>query len=77
MTTKHSWYTPQKYQIKFKCVLGIQWRYWFEGMTIESRDGMTILTGKVADQAGLHGLLGRIRDMGLTLISEMLIESAR
>jgi len=64
MTTKHSWYTSEQYQIKFKGVLGNQWCDWFEGMTIESRDGMTILTGKVADQAALHGLLDRIHDLG-------------
>jgi hypothetical protein len=44
-------------------------------MTIEARDSETVLTGKVADQAALHGLLVRVRDLGLTLISVTRIES--
>ena len=75
MTTQNSWYNPARYQIKVKGVLGDRWCDWFEGMTIESKEGVTSITGNVADQAALHGLFVRIRDLGLTLISVMQIES--
>jgi len=47
-----------------------QWAEWFDGMTIITQpDGTTILTGPVADQAALQGLLRRIADLGMTLLS--------
>lgn len=65
--------TPQPdliYQIRLKGHLGSQWTDWFEGLTIRLEDnGDTLLTGPVADQAALHGLLKKVRDVGLTLIS--------
>jgi hypothetical protein len=75
MTTQNSWYIPARYQIIVKGVLGKKWCDWFEGMEIESKDGMTILTGNLADQAALHGMFVRIRDLGLTLISVKHMES--
>lgn len=61
---------PQIYQIRLKGHLGSQWTGWFEGLTIALEDdGDTLLTGPVADQAALHGLLKKVRDVGLTLIS--------
>ena len=75
MITTNIWNDSAHYQIKVKGVLGNRWCDWFEGMTIDSRDGVTIITGNVADQAALHGLLVRIRDLGLTLISVMRVES--
>jgi hypothetical protein len=46
------------------------WQRWFGGMRVlVEPDGTTLLSGPVVDQAALHGLLGRIRDLGLTLIS--------
>lgn len=75
MTTRHDWHDSALYQIKVKAILGKRWSDWFEGMTIESRGGVTIITGNVADQAALHGLLVQIRDLGLTLISLVRIET--
>ncbi len=58
------------YQIRIKGHLGSQWRDWFEGMTITlEEDGETLLTGPVVDQAALHGLLKRVRDLGMPLLS--------
>ena len=58
------------YQIKVQGHLGHQWADWFEGLVITlEEDGTTVLTGPVVDQAALHGLLKKVRDLGLTLIS--------
>jgi hypothetical protein len=58
------------YQIRIKGHLGSQWIDWFEGLTITlEEDGDTLLTGPVVDQAALHGLLKKVRDLGLPLIS--------
>lgn len=58
------------YEIRFKGHLDDRWSEWFGGMTItlEGED-VTVLTGPVADQAALHGLLKRVRDLGLSLLS--------
>lgn len=56
------------YQIKVKGLLDQTWREWFEGMTITYKKNETILTGQIKDQAALHGLLNRIRDLNLTLL---------
>ena len=61
---------PLGYQIRIKGHLGHQWTDWFGGLAITLEDnGDTLLTGLVADQAALHGLLRRVRDVGLPLIS--------
>jgi hypothetical protein len=58
------------YQIRIKGHLGRQWADWFEGLTITLEDnGDTLLTGQVIDQAALHGLLKKVRDLGIPLIS--------
>jgi len=58
------------YQIRIKGHLGRQWADWFGGLTITLEDnGNTLLTGPVADQAALHGLLRRVRDLGTPLLS--------
>jgi len=64
------------YQIKVKGNLDQRWSDWFDGFAITPQaDGATQLTGPVADQAALHGLLGRIRDLGLPLLSIARLES--
>jgi hypothetical protein len=61
---------PQVYQIRLKGQLGAQWAEWFEGLTITLADsGDTLLTGPVVDQAALHGLLRKVRDLGMPLLS--------
>lgn len=58
------------YQIRVRSHLGAHWFRWFEGLTIAlSPDGETIITGSALDQAALHAILNRIRDLGLELIS--------
>ncbi|MBC7813481.1 MAG: hypothetical protein H7175_20140 [Burkholderiales bacterium] len=58
------------YQIRIKGHLGPQWTDWFEGLTITLEDsGDTLLVGPVVDQAALYGLLKKVRDLGMTLIS--------
>jgi hypothetical protein len=58
------------YQIRIKGHLDAQWTAWFEGLTITlEEDGDTLLTGPVPDQAALHGLLKKIRDLGMPLVS--------
>ena len=58
------------YQIRLKGHLSHQWAAWFEGLTITLEDdGDTLLTGPVVDQAALHGLLKKVRELGIPLIS--------
>ncbi len=58
------------YQIRIKGHLGHQWTDWFERLTITLEDnGDTLLTGPVVDQAALHGLLKKVRDLGMPLVS--------
>lgn len=58
------------YQIRIKGHLASLWADWFEGLTITLEDnGDTLLTGMVVDQAALHGLLRKVRDLGMLLIS--------
>jgi hypothetical protein len=61
---------PMVYHIRIKGHLGPQWTDWFGGMSITLEDnGDTLLTGPVVDQAALHGLLKRVRDLGVPLLS--------
>ena len=61
---------PPCYEIRLRGHLDSQWTDWFGGLTITmEEDGTTLLTGPVIDQAALHGLLKKVRDMGLPLIS--------
>lgn len=63
-------YEPGLYEIRIKGHLDQRWADWFEGLTITlENNGDTRLTGPVVDQAALHGLLKKVRDLGLPLIS--------
>ncbi len=66
------------YQIRIKGHLGPQWTDWFEGLTITlEEDGDTFLTGPVVDQAALHGLLKKVRDLGMPLVSVSPVENGQ
>lgn len=61
---------PIGYAIRVRGALDPAWSSWFEGMDVQSdRPGETVIAGPVADQAALHGLLEKIRDLGLSIIS--------
>jgi len=66
---------PLVYQIRIKGQLGREWADWFEGLAITLEDnGETLLTGPVVDQAALHGLLRKVRDLGVPLLSVSRVE---
>ena len=57
------------YEIRVNGVLGSDWSPWFDGLQVTSDDrGQTTIAGPIADQAALHGLLAKIRDLGLELL---------
>jgi hypothetical protein len=61
---------PVYYEIRVRGVLDSRWSAWFDGLQISSDDhGQTTLAGEVVDQAALHGLLAKVRDLGLDLVS--------
>ena len=74
MTERH---TPKgsrpeagRYEIRLTGHLDARWAAWFDGLTVRHEgDGTTLISGPVADQAALHGLLQRVRDLGLPLVS--------
>jgi hypothetical protein len=66
---------PMVYQIRITGQLDARWSDWFEGLTITLDDGDTLITGPVVDQATLHGLLKRVRDLGMPLVSVGPVES--
>ena len=58
------------YEIRLKGQLNARWADWFDGMTITlDNNGDTLLSGSVVDQAAMHGLLKKVRDVGLTLLA--------
>jgi hypothetical protein len=66
---------PRLYEIRIKGHLDDRWAAWFSGLTIIREDnGETHLTGMVVDQAALHGLLRKVRDLGMPLVSVIQVE---
>ena len=64
-----------RYEIHLGAHLAPRWATWFDGMTLtRAPDGTTVLTGPVADQAALHGLLAKVRDLGVPLVSVTQLE---
>jgi hypothetical protein len=62
--------TPRRYEIRLKGRLDARWAAWFDGLSLtHERDGTTVLQGPVVDQAALHGLLSKVRDLGVPLIA--------
>ena len=72
MTTKEVEY----YEIRVRSQLDSHWRAWFEGLTLTPlENGETIIAGPIQDQAALHGILARIRDLDLYLLSVICVKS--
>ena len=68
-------HNPGRYEIRVKGHLGSRWAAWFDGLTLtHESDGTTLIHGPVVDQAALYGLLQKIRDMGLPLVSVTQVE---
>jgi hypothetical protein len=66
---------PGLYEIRLKGHLDARWTYWFEGLSLTREiDGTTILTVQVVDQPALHGLLRKVRDLGLPLVSVIQVD---
>jgi hypothetical protein len=69
---------PNIYEIRVKGHLGHQWTEWFGGLTITlENDGVTLLTGPLVDQAAMYGLLKKLSDLGMLLLSVNRVEDAR
>ena len=63
-------HSPERYEIRLRGHLDSRWEAWFDGLSLSNEsDGTTIIGGPVVDQAALHGLLQKVRDLGLPLIS--------
>ena len=61
---------PRHYEIRLKGHLEARWAAWFDGLSLsQESDGTTVIRGPVIDQAALHGLLSKVRDLGLPLIA--------
>jgi hypothetical protein len=70
MTNGREFSKPAIYEIRVKGNLEPTWADWFDGFTVTRQaNDETVLTGQVADQPALHGLLAKIRDLGLPLLS--------
>ena len=68
----------RRYEIRLGTHLAPRWATWFDGMTLSrASDGTTVLTGPVADQAALHGLLAKVRDLGVPLVAVTQLDAER
>ena len=67
---------PARYEIRVDGVLDDRWADWFGGLQVTSKATHTIITGQLEDQAALHGVLDKIRDLGLCLISARRLSSS-
>jgi hypothetical protein len=69
------WNEAGQYEIRLKGHLDTRWAAWFDGLTLtHASDGTTVIHGPVVDQAALHGLLQKVRDVGLPLVSVARVE---
>ena len=70
-------HSPSRYEIRIKGHLSPRWATRFDGMTLTARaDGTTVIEGSIVDQAALHGLLNRLGDLGLPLLSITQVDPA-
>ena len=68
---------PDRYEVRVKGHLAGRWAAWFDGLTLTpENDGTTLIEGPVVDQAALHGLLQKVRDTGMPLVSVEQVEPA-
>jgi hypothetical protein len=79
MTERHiptgTWHEAGRYEIRLEGHLGARWAAWFDGLTLtRESDGTTVIHGAISDQAALHGVLQKLRDLGLPLVSVIHIE---
>jgi hypothetical protein len=77
-TSAGSQHDAGRYEIRLKGHLDARWAAWFDGLALTNEtDGTTTIRGPVVDQAALHGLLQKIRDLGLPLVSVTRLEPDR
>jgi len=60
---------PEHYEIRLEGVLHEGWSTWFEGLRVSADGTQTVITGPLADQSALHGVLAKVRDLGMHLVS--------
>jgi hypothetical protein len=60
---------PEHYEIRLEGVLHEGWTAWFEGLRVSTDGSQTVIAGPLADQSALHGVLAKVRDLGMRLIS--------
>jgi hypothetical protein len=69
---------PGRYEIRLRGHLDSRWAEWFDGLTLtHESDGTTVLAGPVVDQSALYGVLRKVRDLGLPLVSVRAVEPAQ
>jgi hypothetical protein len=81
MNDKNAWPggldEPAQYEIRIDGHINVEWAEWFEGMSVTAQtDGTTLLSGLLADQAALHGLVRRIGSLGMTLVSINVVKTS-
>ena len=60
---------PARYEVRVDAVLDDRWAAWFDDLDIRTHEGETVLSGSLPDQAALHGVLDKVRDLGLAVIT--------
>jgi hypothetical protein len=67
-----------RYEVRLAGHLDAHWTAWFDGLTVNrGSDGTTVISGLISDQAALHGLLQRVRDLGLPIVSVIRIDGGQ
>jgi hypothetical protein len=60
---------PARYEVRVDGVLDGRWSQWFQGLRIDNQGGETVLSGTLSDQPALHGILDKVRDLGLCIVA--------
>jgi hypothetical protein len=69
--------SPRCYEIRVEGILDERWTAWFDGLQISSEGGQTVICGRLPDQPALHGVLAKVRDLGLSLICVRRLDADR